>query len=48
MPNVYLYNLDDLANIANENLRARLVEVEKARLAINQRAEELWQRICGD
>ena len=29
--NVYLYNLDDLSNIANANLEARKAEIEKAR-----------------
>lgn len=45
--NVYLYNLDDLAEIANENLKARLAEVDKAREALDQRASDLWQRLVG-
>ncbi len=45
--NVYLYNLDDLAEIANENLRARLAEVDKTKAALDQRAAELWARITG-
>lgn len=46
VPNVYLYNLDDLAAIANENLGHRLKEVEKCRHWIERRACELWPRIC--
>lgn len=45
--NVYLYNLDDLAEIANENLRTRLAEVDKTRAALDERAAELWQRLRG-
>jgi len=35
---VFLYNLDDLSAIANENLRARMAEVEKARAGLAERA----------
>lgn len=40
--NVYLYNLDDLATIANENLKARENEVANSRQLIARRAWELW------
>lgn len=43
--NTYLYNLDDLAQIANENLAARQAEVERARLGLRQRADFLWQNL---
>ncbi len=45
LPGVYLYNLDDLSAIANENLRHRLAEVEKARGILSQRAAQLWERL---
>jgi glutamyl-tRNA reductase len=44
---VYLYNLDDLSAIANENLRSRLAEVEKAKTAMSSRAARLWEKICN-
>lgn len=43
--NTYLYNLDDLAQIANENLAARQAEVERAREGLKQRADFLWQHL---
>lgn len=38
----FLYNLDDLAAIANENLRARLAEVDKARDGLRERAASVY------
>ncbi|WP_309386956.1 glutamyl-tRNA reductase [Cerasicoccus frondis] len=43
--NVYLYNLDHLAQIANENLRAREAEVAAARQSILERAKRLWESL---
>lgn len=40
---VFLYNLDDLSAIANENLRARMNEVDKARAALAERARRVWE-----
>lgn len=40
---LYLYNLDDLALIANENLRARQTEVEKCRAVLQERATYFWE-----
>lgn len=39
---VFLYNLDDLSAIANENLRARMAEVDKARAGLAERARRVW------
>lgn len=44
LPGVYLYNLDDLARIADENSRARCAEVSKARAILQARAETLWEK----
>ena len=40
--NVYLYNLDDLAGIADENLKARKAEVERCREILDHRIGQLW------
>ncbi|MDR2429572.1 MAG: glutamyl-tRNA reductase [Puniceicoccales bacterium] len=42
VPGVYLYNLDDLSAIANENLRARLAEVARAKAGLAARADRVW------
>ncbi|AWT60384.1 MAG: Glutamyl-tRNA reductase [Candidatus Moanabacter tarae] len=39
--NVYLYNLDDLTEIANQNLRARMIEVERCKKVLDERADSL-------
>lgn len=44
--NVYLYNLDHLAEIANENLRAREAEVSTARQSLLERARRLWEALA--
>ena len=43
--NVYLYNMDDVSAIANENLQSRLAEVEKCRVALAKRALRLWEQM---
>lgn len=43
--NVYLYNLDDLSNIANENLTARKAEIDRAREILNKHAWTLWLQL---
>ena len=40
--NVFLYNLDDLAEIANENLNSRIAEIDRCRQILQERAARLW------
>jgi len=42
---VYLYNLDDLAEIANENVEARQSEIERGRAYVAEQGAELWERL---
>ncbi len=43
--NVFLYNMDDVSAIANENLQSRLSEVERCRTALSKRAIRLWEQM---
>jgi glutamyl-tRNA reductase len=43
--NLYLYNLDDLAQIAEKNRLARLAEAERGRLVLSLRADSIWQQL---
>jgi glutamyl-tRNA reductase len=43
--NVFLYNLDDLAKIADGNRAGRAVEVVRARALLTERAEALWRQV---
>ncbi len=45
--NVFLYNLDDLAKIADENLAARTAEVKRAREILTEKANALWAQISA-
>ena len=45
LPNVFLYNLDDLAKIAEENLALRQAEMERVRALLAEKAEALWRQI---
>jgi glutamyl-tRNA reductase len=51
LPNVFVYNLDDLAKIAEENLALREAEIHRVRALLADKAAALWQqvepRICG-
>ncbi len=47
LDNVFLYNLDDLAKIAEENRAAREAEIAKCRSMLDERAETLWRHIEG-
>ncbi len=44
-PNVFLYNLDDLAEIANENLNSRIGEIDRCRQILQERANRLWSSL---
>lgn len=46
LQNVFLYNLDDLAKIADENRAARAVETAKCRTLLSERAEVLWRHVA--
>jgi glutamyl-tRNA reductase len=43
LPNLYLYNLDDLANIANENLKSRQREVDICIAELARKAKYTWK-----
>lgn len=45
-PNVYLYNLDDLAQIAEANLAQRQAEVAKCRAILADRTAQLWPAVA--
>jgi glutamyl-tRNA reductase len=45
IPGVYLYNLDDLSTIANENLRTRQASVELAKKSLDEKASRLMKRL---
>lgn len=47
LENVYLYNLDDVSAIANENLKSRQAEVSRCRQALAARAEKLRRNLQG-
>lgn len=43
--NVFLYNLDDLAAIANENLASRMEDVDNIKRAFSRKAWQVWLNI---
>ncbi|MGA1204572.1 MAG: glutamyl-tRNA reductase [Opitutales bacterium] len=47
LPNLYLYNLDDLATIANENLKNRQMEVETCLQELERKASYTWRALKG-
>ncbi len=44
--NVFLYNLDDLAKIAEENRAAREAELVKCRAIVREKSESLWRQVA--
>ncbi|MEO0452647.1 MAG: glutamyl-tRNA reductase [Verrucomicrobiota bacterium] len=42
---VYLYNLDDLAKVANENLQSRQAEIQRCHEYVHQESAEIWDKI---
>ena len=47
IPNVFLYTFDNLAALANENLKGRMSEVEAARQILHERADRVWDELSG-
>jgi glutamyl-tRNA reductase len=45
LENVFVYNLDDLARVAEDNRAAREKEVRKAREILREKAEHLWRHL---
>lgn len=43
LPNVFLYNLDDLQQIANANLERRRAEIPQAERLLEEAAREFWR-----
>ena len=43
--NVFLYNMDDISAIANENLQSRLSEVDRCRIACPSVPHALWEQM---
>jgi glutamyl-tRNA reductase len=44
--NIFLYNLDDLAKIAEENRAAREAEIVKCRTIVVEKAHALWRQVA--
>lgn len=44
--NVFLYNLDDLARIADENRAARAAELVKCRAIVAEKSDALWRQVA--
>lgn len=45
LENVFLYDLNDLSKVANENLDLRKSEIENAKVEIANRAKSVWEKI---
>lgn len=45
LSNVYLYNLDDLARVAEDNRRAREAEVTRAKALLSEKAAHVWRNV---
>jgi len=47
LENVFVYNLDDLAKIAEENRAAREAELTKGRAIVAEKADALWRQVAA-
>ena len=47
LPNLFLYDLDDIATIANENLKDRIRQITACRQVLGRRAERVWDSLQG-
>jgi len=47
LENAFVYNLDDLAKIAEKNRVARASEVDRARQIVHDRAQAIWQQVAA-
>jgi glutamyl-tRNA reductase len=47
LQNVFLYNLDDLAAIANENLKSREAAMEACRQTLTEKAKYVWESLVA-
>lgn len=47
LPNVFLYNLDDLARLAEENIAQRRAEIDRARTLLTGRAHDTWHKLSS-
>jgi glutamyl-tRNA reductase len=45
--NVFLYNLDDLAAIAEKNRAARAAEIAKCRAILSEKSDALWRQVAA-
>lgn len=48
LPNVFLYNLDDLAKIVEGNIASRRSEIDRSRAMLAERAVAVWRKVAGD
>jgi glutamyl-tRNA reductase len=47
LENVFVYNLDDLAKIAEQNRAAREAEIAKGRAIVAEKADALWRQVAA-
>jgi glutamyl-tRNA reductase len=47
LQNVFLYNLDDLAKVAEANRAAREVEIVKGRAIVAEKSDALWRHVAA-
>lgn len=45
LENIYLYNIDDLSQIAEENLALRRAEMDRCKEILARRAEDFWKTV---